>query len=328
MYVINAKSVASTVTGGFDVAEEYPTSDSTLEAGDVVAIDISKPGYIVKSSTAYDSKTIGIVSTDPGITLGDEKDGIWRKVALSGRIPVKVSTVNGPIQVGDDLTSSSIPGVAMKATNGGAIIGKALEPYTAQDAHLIGSISAFAKLSWSGSDVQPAQSSLTPVNTVAMLFRNASDSTSAFTIQTANGSDLLVADTKNMTITVANLIVTGTLTVNGHIVTGGNAPTIAANDALCTNVTDTIAGNDESGVITLSTSGSGCIKGSKLVTVTFNKPYDTAPRVTLTAGNAGSAALQTFVNSDTISTTSFELDMLPTILNANTTYKWYYQIVQ
>ena len=37
-------------------------------------------------------------------------------VALSGRVPVKVSTQFGDIQIGDALTSSPIPGVAMKAT--------------------------------------------------------------------------------------------------------------------------------------------------------------------------------------------------------------------
>ena len=58
-------------------------------------------------------------------------------VALVGIVPCKVSAENGPIQSGDLLTTSSLPGHAMKAMpiliNGveiyipGTIIGKAME---------------------------------------------------------------------------------------------------------------------------------------------------------------------------------------------------------
>jgi hypothetical protein len=49
-----------------------------------------------------------------------------------GIVPVKVITQNGPIERGDLLVSSSIPGDAMKGTDRdrlvGAVIGKALAP--------------------------------------------------------------------------------------------------------------------------------------------------------------------------------------------------------
>jgi len=47
-------------------------------------------------------------------------------LALAGRIPVNVSTENGAIVAGDYLTASSIPGVAMKATKSGRVLGQAL----------------------------------------------------------------------------------------------------------------------------------------------------------------------------------------------------------
>jgi hypothetical protein len=53
-------------------------------------------------------------------------------LALIGRVPVKVTTENGPIHPGDLLTSASKPGYAMRCESAekceGAIIGKALEP--------------------------------------------------------------------------------------------------------------------------------------------------------------------------------------------------------
>ena len=52
-------------------------------------------------------------------------------VALSGRLPVLVDASHGEIRPGDPLTPSPTPGVAMKATAPGPIIGTALEGFTA-----------------------------------------------------------------------------------------------------------------------------------------------------------------------------------------------------
>jgi hypothetical protein len=51
------------------------------------------------------------------------------RLALTGRVPVKVSSENGPIRPGDLLVSSSTAGHAMRAASNpspGTIIGKAL----------------------------------------------------------------------------------------------------------------------------------------------------------------------------------------------------------
>lgn len=48
------------------------------------------------------------------------------KVALVGRVPVRVT---GPVQAGDYLTTSNIPGVAMAMTQPGPSIGIALEDF-------------------------------------------------------------------------------------------------------------------------------------------------------------------------------------------------------
>lgn len=121
---------------GADLAENYYTSDDSIEPGDVVSIEEILPAGIKKSDRAYDSKAIGVVSTAPGITLDDAIGlGVGRAVpvALAGRIPVKVSTENGRVKAGDYLTSSSVPGVAMKATKSGIIIGQALQDFNYQD---------------------------------------------------------------------------------------------------------------------------------------------------------------------------------------------------
>ncbi len=128
-------TISGTLTtniGNYDLAEDYPTKDTTLESGDVVSIDTNNDSHIQKSSKAYDNTVLGIYSEKPGFRLsqiGDINGDKAVPVALSGRVPVKVNNENGPIRRGDYLTSSSVQGVAMKATKQGQVLGKALEDF-------------------------------------------------------------------------------------------------------------------------------------------------------------------------------------------------------
>jgi hypothetical protein len=112
------------LANAFDIAEFYSVT-GTAEAGDVLVLDASSTATVRQSNgVAYDSNIIGVVSTAPGFVLG--WDG-GAKVALAGRVPVKISMNNGEIHVGDALVSSDVPGYAMKATQPGMILGYALE---------------------------------------------------------------------------------------------------------------------------------------------------------------------------------------------------------
>ena len=117
-------------TGQADLAEFYDT-DGTVEPGDIV-YPVSGGYKVTKSNQSYQRSVIGIVSTNPiadGIMGYNVKSPLREPIVLVGRAPLKVSLENGPIKIGDYLTSSSTPGVAMKATKGGAIVGVALEDY-------------------------------------------------------------------------------------------------------------------------------------------------------------------------------------------------------
>jgi len=117
---------------GADLAEIYCTNDVSIVSGDVVSIDGTLRAGVKKSQQAYDSSAVGIISTAPGLVTGSLEDQCAKPVlvALSGRVPLKVSLENGPIKTGDYLTASSTPGVAMRATKAGQIIGQALTSYT------------------------------------------------------------------------------------------------------------------------------------------------------------------------------------------------------
>jgi hypothetical protein len=168
-YIINGKFVTATTSGGFDVAEQYETSDATIKPGEVVSINAM--GKLVKaqnddndnnndqagsgqqSTVNSHSSVIGIISTNPGLTLGNETIGEWRKVALTGRIPVKFSLENGPIKAGDRLTiSKTLPGFSMKLIQSGQSIGTSLEGF---DGSLgpTGKVLMFVNLSYQHMDV-------------------------------------------------------------------------------------------------------------------------------------------------------------------------------
>jgi hypothetical protein len=117
-----------------DVAERFPSA-ARLEPGTLVSIDPAAGGAVMAASRPYDRRVAGVVSGAnnyrPGITMGtDHSESTAVPVTLTGTVYALASNVNGPIRAGDLLTTSAVPGHAMRATDAdaarGAIVGKAL----------------------------------------------------------------------------------------------------------------------------------------------------------------------------------------------------------
>ncbi|RLI49318.1 MAG: hypothetical protein DRP09_20745 [Candidatus Thorarchaeota archaeon] len=126
--------------GSPDVAEYFPVVVSGLEPGDVVSIAPDTDGGfgLHRATQAYDTSVAGIVSTEPGVTLGVRDGNIMPgnneeevPLALVGRVPCKVDASYGAIAIGDLLTTSPTPGHAMRCDDYlaciGSIVGKALQ---------------------------------------------------------------------------------------------------------------------------------------------------------------------------------------------------------
>ena len=127
--VTSGGNIMSSSTGGFfsggaDLAENY-TSGTKLLPGEVVSLDPTSEHGVKRTGYAYQSDAIGVVSTTPGFVAGGYTEDSY-PIALAGRVPVKFSTENGMIYPGDRLAVSSIPGVAMRATKAGRVIGIAM----------------------------------------------------------------------------------------------------------------------------------------------------------------------------------------------------------
>src|SRR5690606_13105237 len=67
------------------------------------------------------------VTENPAVVFSTEEGN--HAVISSGNAVVIVSGENGPIKEGDQITSSSVAGVGMKATRTGYVIGTALEDF-------------------------------------------------------------------------------------------------------------------------------------------------------------------------------------------------------
>ncbi len=123
----------TTVTAGTDLAESYPTADPTISAGDIVSFDGTNPINIKRAQKGDNRPLAGIISTKPGLLLGEGEfpggAAGERPVALSGRVPARVSLENGPIAIGDRIALSSVAGVGKKAESYEASVGIAIAPF-------------------------------------------------------------------------------------------------------------------------------------------------------------------------------------------------------
>ena len=128
----DVRADGSFIGGGADFAELLPGAPG-LAPGDVLVI--GPDGRLARSTQPYQTNVAGVYSTQPGFIAGagDESSDLEGQIPLAvmGIVPVKVTAENGPIRPGDLLTTSSMPGYAMRCgadPQVGTVIGKALEP--------------------------------------------------------------------------------------------------------------------------------------------------------------------------------------------------------
>jgi len=130
-------TVAGNLAAKYQDVAEWVESSQSLSPGTVVVLDKTKINQVVASTEAYDTRVAGVISLQPGITLGEGGENKVL-VATTGRVRVKVSATRSPIHIGDLLVTSDVPGLAMKSEpftisgrkvhSPGTLIGKAIEP--------------------------------------------------------------------------------------------------------------------------------------------------------------------------------------------------------
>ncbi len=112
------------VTQSFQASEQF-------SVGTLVARQTDDPGKIEAATTNNRGTLAGVVANpEESFVSYNSSSTTAVGVATSGAVVVNVSTINGDIQAGDQLTSSPISGFAMKASSSGKVIGRALADFS------------------------------------------------------------------------------------------------------------------------------------------------------------------------------------------------------
>ncbi len=127
-YQLSAKIVFAQL----EIAETYDVPEGAQD-GDIVSY---KSEGVELSSSEYDEKVFGVIETTPLVAYR-RQDNTGLPIVRSGTTSVNVTTANGPIQTGDFVTTSTIPGKGQKSVASGYIIGVALEDFGEQDGEAV-----------------------------------------------------------------------------------------------------------------------------------------------------------------------------------------------
>ncbi len=134
---------------------EYIAQTEPSGPGDVMVVDSTATQSVRRYHGPYEDNILGVITTT-GLGYNNDSDApdhhndnpAWANVGMLGQVSIKVSSENGSIQPGDRLTSSSQPGVAMKATRAGQIVGRALDSWSNTDPTQVGMIKALISPSY------------------------------------------------------------------------------------------------------------------------------------------------------------------------------------
>ena len=122
------------VLSNADCAEEFTVKENVNAPPGTVMV-LGRNGHLEPSKGSYDKRVVGVISGAgayrPALILDkQDTDEVRSPIAVMGKVYCLVTAESGPIEVGDLLTTSDLPGHAMKADDTerafGAVIGKAL----------------------------------------------------------------------------------------------------------------------------------------------------------------------------------------------------------
>ena len=148
----NGASGTTFATNGIDLAEYFVKDDpnANIPVGTMVC---QGTNGVRACQTGDTGNIIGIVSAHPAF-LGGSSGPNKVIVALSGQVPLRVSSEHGDILSGDPLGISSQNGVASKPIKAGQVGARALTTYFSSDPNAQGEIMVNVGQSWYDPDVQ------------------------------------------------------------------------------------------------------------------------------------------------------------------------------
>lgn len=134
LFLFAFPSVSFAIDTSSGIAITVPIKDKNVEDGDLIS---SRDNGYFKTVKMYDPSIFGVVTQSPAVSFENVAAENTMPVISTGKVYVKVSTINGPIKKGDLVTTSEKPGVGMKSDRYGYVVGTAMEDYTVSDANKI-----------------------------------------------------------------------------------------------------------------------------------------------------------------------------------------------
>ena len=122
-----AFGMASASASSANISRSYKANQQ-IANGNIVSLDVGRAGYIVPSNITNDSLLVGVsLDSNDSLLAVNATDG-QVQVATSGSVSTLVSTLNGDIGVGDEISVSPFNGIGIKAGSGAKTIGLAQTP--------------------------------------------------------------------------------------------------------------------------------------------------------------------------------------------------------
>jgi hypothetical protein len=173
-----------------------------------------------------------------------------------------------------------------------------------------GNLLSIGALTTASSGAQIAVSTGGTTNS-GIVVQDVASQSSGYILQAQNSSGTVLASIDyqgNLTVKAATI--NGTLSVNGHIVTGNTSGTtsvaaaagVGSTGSCSISPTNFAAGNDTSGTISITNSGSGVVAGTEC-TITFGSAYASYPHVVISPADNNAYARQ--VSAEATSTSTF-----------------------
>jgi parallel beta-helix repeat protein len=300
---------------------------ASLTGNNAYAPGAGEPVYgITKTSTANDPNVLGAF-----LGIEDEQKGFSLEypylVMAAGNGDMWIAdNGTGNVTIGDPLISSSIAGHAMR------------DPKTFAVSHVFAK--AAETIDWSTvtqtiNGVKVAKISVLfsfyDADNISTHLQGAALDISGHA--TLGSLTVTGSATIQGKLTVLGDIETRNIVINGHIITSGNAPQVvvgqgAGGSDAGGNIaapTVIVEGNDTSGTITVKAGANGL--ADILASVTFDKPFDSKPRIMLTPANQDSAQLGAYYDASTATINGFDIKV-STAPQAGKTYIFNYFVVQ
>jgi signal peptidase I len=121
----------------YEYAVTVPTEGGQGNPGDIVSY---KDGSYSLSSVFQDGNMYGVIVDNASVSFEDRNLEQSKLVTSIGEVLLNVSAKNGNISEGDYVTSSDIPGVGVRASEDGQVLGVAMEGFSPDNSEDIGQI--------------------------------------------------------------------------------------------------------------------------------------------------------------------------------------------